>query len=309
MKNRNNVSRAAGISRVTVLVGASLFALAALVPAPDAFAQGKGNGKGKNNGGGKSSASKSVGNSKSKSQSSSGGKKSASSQTSFGGASSGKSNLGTNKTRTLASQLKSLNSLKRSSTAIANSSDPKLAGVQNLLAAKEELGDARKQQLLAIDALEAAKLATQMAAAELLEQQGALEDLSALITAADSQITELNAQIEALDPETQQDEIDALALTLETVSGDRLILVTQEETLQTEVAALNTDLGLARETETVALGTLSDLSLEIDLLEEQTGDDALSLALKDFLLKSGQTESDADVTPELLQWAKDQLSI
>jgi hypothetical protein len=93
------------------------------------------------------------------------------------------------------------------------------------------------------------------------------------------------------------------------VSGDRLILVTQEETLQTEVAALNTDLGLARETETAALGTLSDLSLEIDLLEEQTGDDALSLALKDFLLKSGQTESDADVTPELLQWAKDQLSI
>ena len=301
------------IRNFALAAGALTLFLSVSIP-DDATAQGKSkdnksnssqsSGKGKN----KASTSSSSG-SKSKSNASS--SKKSNSNTASSSKSSGSSNINSasTKEKNLNAQLKSLNSLKRNPEALLNSSDKKLGEIQTFLANKMLLDETVINRELASQALALLANDVSALAAALAEAEQDQLAFTAELLGVSEEMTALQAGLEALDPATQQDQIDALNAELALLDAQRAQIELDALAASERVGEISVEADRVQSVQSQAQTELAVLQEDVDGLEAITGDDNLSLALVSFLVNSGQTADVESITPEMLDWAKQQLAL
>lgn len=301
------------IRNFALAAGAPTLFLSVSIP-DDATAQGKSkdnksnssqsSGKGKN----KASTSSSSG-SKSKSNASS--SKKSNSNTASSSKSSGSSNINSasTKEKNLNAQLKSLNSLKRNPEALLNSSDKKLGEIQTFLANKMLLDETVINRELASQALALLANDVSALAAALAEAEQDQLAFTAELLGVSEEMTALQAGLEALDPATQQDQIDALNAELALLDAQRAQIELDALAASERVGEISAEADRVQSVQSQAQTELAVLQEDVDGLEAITGDDNLSLALVSFLVNSGQTADVESITPEMLDWAKQQLAL
>lgn len=301
------------IRNFALAAGALTLFLSVSIP-DDATAQGKSkdnksnssqsSGKGKN----KASTSSSSG-SKSKSNASS--SKKSNSNTASSSKSSGSSNINSasTKEKNLNAQLKSLNSLKRNPEALLNSSDKKLGEIQTFLANKMLLDETVINRELASQALALLTNDVNALSAALAEAEQDQLAFTAELLGVSEEMTALQAGLEALDPATQQDQIDALNAELALLDAQRAQIELDALAASERVGEISAEADRVQSVQSQAQTELAVLQEDVDGLEAITGDDNLSLALVSFLVNSGQTADVESITPEMLDWAKQQLAL
>lgn len=300
----------ASLRKATTLLTVMTFALitlsAAIPVGNEAWAQGKGKGngnasqggsKGKNKGSGKQASSGGSGGSNSKAS----GNKSSSRNTVTAGK--------TQKVANLNSQLKSLNSLKRNPEALLNSSDKKLAELQGFLALKSDLESSLAEQDLILSALQSLDAELGAVSAALTEAELAQTAIDEALIENGAAITDLAAQIALLDPALDQEQIDVLSNQLQELETTGSSLVLESEQAAGLVNSLSSQVDGFVEQQGQTEADLGLLVAEIESLEEATGEDDLVDALVSFLANSGQTATTDSITPEMLDWAKEQLGL